>query len=219
MIGAVVAMGQIHRIMRNATLFAGLMSLVVGCAGQEQGSATAWYGEQNGVPPKTSKIFICHGFGCNLKTAVRFSPGDIEELRGILAEGEGSASQERIAIAKAVQWQEKRVGPIVGSDKDIGGLDMRNANVPGQMDCIDESTNTTSLLLVAEENGMLTHHRVGRPVARGFLLDGRYPHATASIIEFDTGTAYAVDSWPQANAEKPDVILLSTWMKTWPDYF
>lgn len=211
-------MKDIRTVTKNIVLSLTLLGAMAGCVGQELGSATAWYGEQQGLIPKKSKIYICHGFGCNLKTPVEFSNKDLKHLRKILAKGAGSASAERDAISRAVQWQERRVGRIVGSDKDVGGLDMQNANVPGQMDCIDESTNTTSLLLVAEENGMLSHHRVGRPVARGFLLDGRYPHATASIIETGTGIAYAVDSWPRANAEKPDIMLLSTWKKTWPSF-
>ncbi len=211
-------MRDIRTKIGHTVLSLALLGAAAGCVGQELGSATAWYGEQQGLPPKSRKVFICHGFGCNLKTPVEFSGKDLRHLRKILGRGTRSARAERDAIARAVQWQERRVGRIVGSDKDVGGLDMQNANVPGQMDCIDESTNTTSLLLVAEQNGMLSHHRVGRPVARGFLLDGRYPHATASIIETGTGTAYAVDSWPRANAEKPDIMLLSTWKKIRPSF-
>ena len=79
------------------------------------------------------------------------------------------------------------------------------------MDCIDEATNTTSLLLVAQRRGMLKHHRVTTPVARGFFLDGRYPHATAVVKEKASGRAYAVDSWPKANGAKPDILDLDDW--------
>lgn len=113
----------------------------------------------------------------------------------------------------AVSWAEKRVAKTVGSENDIGGLDMQNAGVRGQMDCIDEATNTTSLLLVAEARGMLKHHRVTTPVARGFFLDGRYPHATAVVVEKRSGTAFAIDSWPHPNGAPPNVLRLDNWFE------
>jgi hypothetical protein len=79
------------------------------------------------------------------------------------------------------------------------------------MDCIDEATNTTSVLLVAERRGLLRHHEVTSPVARGFFLDGRYPHATAVLRETGGGSAWAVDSWPEANGKPPLVQPLDAW--------
>mgnify|MGYP006292403543 FL=1 len=108
---------------------------------------------------------------------------------------------------------EKRVAPTVGSEGDVGGLDLWNAGKRGQMDCIDEAANAASYLLLAEKRGYLRHHTVGRPVARGFFLDGRYPHATAVIREKKTGEAFAVDSWREANGAPPVVMPLSEWFE------
>ncbi|WP_430512409.1 hypothetical protein [Pannonibacter phragmitetus] len=99
----------------------------------------------------------------------------------------------------------------LGTTPDIGGLDMRNAGVPGQMDCIDEASNTTSLLLYAEREGMLRHHSVVSPVARGFLLDGRYPHATAVLREMRSGQAHAIDSWVHDSGKPPVIQPLESW--------
>ncbi len=194
-------------------LVLGLVSTVLlpGCAGQAAGRPQAWYAAHNGVPPRLHRIYVCHAFGCALKTPVDFSKRDLSRLRQILAAGRANPEAERRAIARAVAWNEKRVAPLVGSENDVGGLDLANAGVPGQMDCIDEATNTTSLLLVAEENGLLRHHRVTTPVARGYFLDGRYPHATAVVVERESGAAHAVDSWPQANGELPTVMPLDDW--------
>lgn len=123
-----------------------------------------------------------------------------------------SAAAERAGIRRMIAWAERRVAPAVGSTDDVGGLDLWNAGVNGQMDCIDEATNTTSYLLVAERNGLLHHHVVSRPVARGFFLDGRYPHATATL-RADDGTAWAVDSWPRKNGALPDVMPLDAWFE------
>jgi hypothetical protein len=82
------------------------------------------------------------------------------------------------------------------------------------MDCIDEATNTTSLLLLLADKGFLKHHAVREPAARGFFLDGRYPHATAVLSEAGSGERWAIDSWPRANAEPPVVQPLGEWKRS-----
>jgi hypothetical protein len=130
--------------------------------------------------------------------------------------GQASPQAERAAIARAVMWVEERVAPQVGSQDDVGGLDLQNAGVPGQMDCLDETTNTTTTLMLLADQGMLRHHSPQFPVARGFFLDGRYPHATAVLRESESGQQWAIDPWPYRNGEDVDVMPLETWFATWP---
>lgn len=195
-----------------------ILALLTGCASQVSSIPTAWYAQHRGLAPSGDRIYVCHAFGCARRTPVTLTAADVKRLAGFLAEGAKSASAERAAVARAVAWLEVRVAPVVGSKGDIGGLDLHNAGVPGQMDCLDEATNTTSYLLVLASHGLLRHHRVASPVARGFFLDGRYPHATAVLVETRSGGAYAIDSWPHSNGVRPDVIPLETWFATWPDY-
>ncbi len=193
----------------GAIALAGLL-LAAACAGQAAGPARSWYAAHDGVAPRADRIYVCHAFGCARKTAVSYSGKDLAMLRRILAKGRASPAAERKAIAEAVAWAERKAGPIVGSEGDVGGFDLHNSGVPGQMDCIDEATNTTSVLLLAADRKYLAHHTVSRPVARGFFLDGRYPHATA-VVRSSDGSAYAVDSWPEANGKKPIVQPLDAW--------
>jgi len=179
-------------------------------------SPMAWYATQDARTPNGLSLGICHAFGCQRQTTVRLAESDVAVLAGIMEAGRESPQAERMAVRRAVMWMEERVGPIVGSHNDIGGLDMQNAGVPGQMDCLDETTNTTTTLLLLAENGLLTHHTPSYPVARGFFLDGRYPHATAVMTETASGEDWAVDPWPYANAEDVDVMPLSDWYNTWP---
>ncbi len=188
----------------------GLLGLLAGCAGQALDAPSTWYSRHNAVKPRGDRIVICHGFGCNLRTPVDFSAKDLARLQEIIASGDASPAAERQALARAVQWQELRVAPTVGSGNDKGGFTF-DSGVPGQMDCIDEATNTTSLLLVAERHGFLKHHVVRSPVARGFFLDGRYPHATAVVSEKKSNDAWAIDSWTHDNGVSPDVMPLDTW--------
>ncbi|MDQ0315828.1 hypothetical protein [Amorphus orientalis] len=199
-------------------LFGVLMavSVLAGCMQQQVGQPSMWYAANQAVPPTATKLVVCHGFGCARRTSVSLSPKNLEKLRAILVRGRSSPEAERRAIGKAVAWMERTVAPTVGSEGDIGGLDIWNSGVAGQMDCIDESTNTTSYLLLAEKRGFLKHHTVQRPVARGFFLDGRYPHATAVISEAETGERFAVDSWRKANGELPIIMPLQTWFDEKP---
>lgn len=188
--------------------------LLAGCVAQSNGKPESWY-QQHGriVPAGTSRVWVCHGFGCAYRTVVTFSPRDIAVMRKIMGKPR-TAAEERRNIRRLIAWAEKRVAPEAGSANDVAGLDIGNARVRGQMDCLDEATNTTSYLLIAERNGLLRHHTVAKPVARGFFLDGRYPHATAVIN--DGGQAFAVDSWPMANGELPDILPLEEWFARYP---
>ncbi|WP_417691739.1 hypothetical protein [Roseibium sp.] len=206
--------GGSRRLGKMATVVA-LLGTLAGCAAQADNDAFSWYND-NRSAPKGNRVYVCHGFGCAYRTPVDFSRRDLNRLKAILAQGRRSPQAERKAVAKAVAWQEKRVAPLVGSADDIGGLDMQNAGKRGQMDCLDESTNTNSLLLVAENHGYLKHHKVSSPVARGFFLDGRYPHATATIREVESKKVFAIDSWPESNGKPPVVQPLTEWMASKP---
>ncbi len=182
------------------------------CMSQINRPTSTWYAQMGGIENKGDTLYICHGFGCEYRTAVTFSQKDQRRLRAILKRGSRSPEAERAAISKAVQWQEKRVGPVVGSFNDIGGLDMSNGNVRGQMDCIDEATNTTSLLAYAGSQGWLKYHRVARPASRGFFFDGKYPHASAVVVDTTTDVPWVVDSWRLSNGEPPDILHMSRWL-------
>ncbi len=207
---------RIRRVLKQLALILAAGLAVSGCMQQQKGQPAMWYAANQAVPPTATKIVVCHGFGCVQRTSVTLSKRNIRTFKAMLARGRSSPAAERKAIGEAIAWMEKTVAPSVGSDDDVPGLDLRNAGVAGQMDCIDESTNTTSYLLFAEERGFLKHHTVARPVARGFFLDGRYPHATAVVRETETGKAFAVDSWPQANGERPEIMSLEDWFNTHP---
>ena len=202
--------------MTRPLLLAVLIPLLAACMAQHEGAPRMWYAAHGATPPTQSHAIVCHGFGCQLRTSVSLGASDLARLQAILRAGAASPQAERGAIAEAVAWAEKRVAPVVGSEGDVAGLDISNSGVRGQMDCIDEAANTTSYLLLAEKHGYLRHHDVARPVARGFFLDGRYPHATAVISDKRTGTAYAIDSWPTRNGARPQISTLEAWFAASP---
>lgn len=163
------------------------------------------------APTAPARIDICHGYGCHYRTALNLGAADAARFAQIMASGVASPAAERQAVSRAVQYFEGRATQAIGI-RDRPKSDFGKARERGQMDCVDESTNTRALLLYLERRGMLRHHTVAGFVQRGFLFDGRYPHATAVLNAAD-GTRWAVDSWFEAGGGAPDIMPLSEWMK------
>jgi len=80
-----------------------------------------------------------------------------------------------------------------------------------QFDCIDTSRNTTSLLMVLDQLGLLRYHDVDEPEARGYMVDGRPPHATAVLVERATGKKWSIDSWTVGYGQALEVMPLERW--------
>ena len=165
-------------------------------------------------PTSPSQVIVCHGFGCRDRTEIAFGALDRTRLAQMLNAGKASPAAERQAIANAVAWFDRRVGPEAGTVHHrarAGHEDM--TNVSAQFDCIDASRNTTTLLLVLEKLRLLKYHRVEETVARGAFLDFRWPHATAVVTDLKTQEKWAIDSWTHAYGEKPDVKPLDVWLR------
>jgi hypothetical protein len=163
-------------------------------------------------PPTASSVTVCHGFGCSYRTEVGLSSADRGRLAALMNAGRASAAAERRAVATAVAWFDRRVGPQAGTTGRIARAGVLTKTGAGQMDCIDTSRNVTSLLLILDQLQLMKHHQVDAPVARGMILDGRGPHATAVLRESQSGNKWAVDNWTRAYGEQPEVMSLAQWM-------
>jgi hypothetical protein len=195
--------------------FAALVMLLLWAAPQAHAEAIGLqraYTELSLKRPTTTSVIVCHGFGCTHRTEIGLGSGDRARLATLLAAGKASAEAERRAIATAVVWFDRRVGPQAGTTHRIARAGVLTKTGPGQMDCIDTSRNTTSLFLILDQLRLLRHHQVDGPVARGYLLDGRGLHATAVLRETRSGKKWAVDNWTRNYGERPDVMPLEKWM-------
>ncbi len=181
------------------------------CAAQSLSSHGDWYEARSVFPPAGDRVYICHGYGCRYTSPVTLSEGEIATITAPLQMAFVDPGQERAALARSVQAFEVIVGRRVGTGSDRGKTQIGGGD-KGQMDCIDEATNTTSLMLLLEARGALKHHRVLHPVARGFFLDRRYPHATAVLGEISADEKWAIDSWPDDNGKPPLVQRLDKWL-------
>lgn len=160
---------------------------------------------------KTEVLSICSGYGCVLRDKAAFTGRDLRRLRRIMASGRKSAASERRAVARAIATMEKMTRAKTRFPKDLAKAKLRYNGRRGHMDCVDESLNTTAYLRYLKRHGLLRFHTPDRRYAeRGLIIDGRYPHKSASMRD-RSGTRWTVDSWYGNTGVKPEIMLHSKW--------
>src|SRR5689334_14330868 len=171
----------------------------------------ATFAEYSVAPPTPSTIFVCHGFGCKYRAEIDLTPADRARLAQLMAAGRASATAERKAIAAAGAWFDKRVGSLAGTTNHVARAGMKYMFDTHQFDCIDTSRNTTGLLMVLDQLSLLRYHDVDEPEARGYMVDGRPPHATAVLIERVNGKKWSIDSWTVGYGQALEIMPLERW--------
>ena len=164
-------------------------------------------------PPSANSMTVCYGFVCRRRHTLDFTPADRRALTQIMSSGKASAAAERAALQKVVVWFDRRVGPVLGTDKRIARADFRYFDDKHNFDCWDTTRNTTSLLLVLQQWGLLKYHAIGNPRYRGNVLVLQTPHNTAVVVERATGVEWVVDPWTRAYAQAPEVMPVPQWVK------
>ncbi len=155
----------------------------------------------------------CHGYGCRLKSNATLTTAEWKQIGKYFKTGR-DALQERAAIAQAVGQFENIVGQKTGTAEDVAGTYVQLGNL--QQDCADESVNTTIYLDLLRQKNLLKHHDISNIAARIPVLGGGMGfHQTAVIVERETGTRYAVDSWFHDNGHNADIVPLSDWLYGW----
>jgi hypothetical protein len=173
----------------------------------------ALYSSVSIYPPSATSMTVCYGFVCRRREILDFTPADRKALTQILAAGKTSAVAERAAVQKAVIWFDRRMGPLLGTDKRVPKADFRYFDDRHNYDCWDVTRNTTSLLLVLQDWGLLKHHTVGNPHYRGNTLVLQTPHNTAVLLDRATGGEWVVDLWPRGYLQPPDVMPVEQWAR------
>lgn len=195
--------------MRKA-MFILLPLLMAACA-----SPTPGIMEKNLPGASPNRFTYCTGYGCTIPWTVQLAADEWSEITVPLKTSASSAEAERRLIAQTVALFEQTVGPKTKTTEDEAGATVFSfSSKRGQLDCIDESHNTATLLDFLEADGLLYWHRVGPVAHRGMILD-RWFHNTAVVIENASGDAYVIDSWFGLNGELADVQPLSVWKEGW----
>ncbi len=186
------------------------VAIVLAAAGIASGCATGAVSDHGYSGPLPTKLVACYGYGCRLEKRFAITPAIADRFGAIMAEGKATPEAEREALRRAIAFYEDLSANAIGARDDAKSPVMASG-APGQMDCIDESTNSRHLMLYLQARGLMAHHTVQQNVTRGALIDGRYPHWTAVIKENASGKKWAVDSWYEPAGGLPDVVDLAYW--------
>jgi hypothetical protein len=149
--------------------------------------------------------------------SVTLTPEEWEQVADIFEPRPVTAEAERNCIANAIGLLEKIVGAKTGTATDRAGT-FGNSSIPGQLDCNDESTNSTTYMKLMLRAGLIRFHEILDTKTRNFFYNG-WPHTTAVIREKQADQAlnktYAVDSWFYDNGKPAVIIPLSVWQSGW----
>ena len=163
---------------------------------------------------KHNRFTICHGYSCTYKTRAGFTEKQWKSVAALFKGKTKDAKAERSKIGKAMAKMEQYTGKRTGTSED---LPMAGAFKEStlQLDCIDETVNTTQYLTLLQDAGLLKFHEVAEPTHRGYLIDGKWPHNTAVMREKVSGVLWVVDSFYRANGEEPYIVPRDAWLAGW----
>ena len=163
--------------------------------------------------PTPGRFSVCHGGTCTIVSQVALDEIQWGRIAEVFVPAAADAQEERARIAEAIARLEIVVGAITGTSDDRAENQLGNS-WSAQMDCIDESTNSTTYLQMLAQAGLLRWHRVEDRVTRGWFLFG-WPHTTAVVSEMKTGARWTVDSWFFENGKPPVIVPLELWKTGW----
>ncbi len=163
--------------------------------------------------PTPRHFSVCHAGTCERVTQAALEQAQWASVAKLFETPARDAVEERAQIGAAIARFETLVGAIAGTAGDRAENRLGD-DWWGQMDCIDESTNSTTYLRILAGAGLLRWHRVEARVTRGFFLFG-WPHTTAVVSETGNGAKWAVDSWFHENGRAPEIVPLHVWKAGW----
>jgi len=161
--------------------------------------------------PTPDNYSVCHGHTCSEFSFIHLSNMQWQAIESLFLPAANNAQQEREQIKLAIALLERLTGEQSDTHKDQA-KNFTDNGLNGQLDCIDEATNSTVYLRMLFDAGLLHFHQQASRTSRGGLWA---PHNTATIIETESDLRYAVDSWFDDNGKVPAIVPLSQWKKGW----
>ena len=159
---------------------------------------------------------VCSQHNCQTRTRAALEPEQWEQIVALFAPPADSAAAEREQIARAIGRMEQLVANFANTHHDKAG-DFNGFTQPGsQLDCVDESINTTTYLTLFEQEGLLRWHRVVSRASLGYLFLVGGPHFCAVVESTRCKPELCViDSWFRDNGVDAEVLRLTTWQQCW----
>lgn len=158
-------------------------------------------------PANTRTISICYNYSCQTQRDISISEDDIRAINDLFKQLNGTQYGERTAIAHSIALLEK----VAATQTPVYNDKARNINdngLPGRMDCIDATVNTTHYLKFIDHLGLINKHKLQSPIYRSPYIMGQ--HWAAQIKDTD-GHHYAVDSWQSDNGQLPIIQKVKDW--------
>jgi hypothetical protein len=157
-------------------------------------------------------IPVCYNFNCKNHANVSLTLSEWQTVTKGFSPAPVSAEQEREYIKEAIARLEELVGRYTPTWRDVGTnlptVKGKDSSFPGQLDCIDESINTTTYLELLSKEGLLKYHVVSERAYRRSLFN---QHWAAQIVESANNESFVIDSWFYDNGEPPYIESLVTW--------
>lgn len=189
------------------------LSLLAGCTYQYASTAPELIAERGLPPPSRAKFTVCFNYGCSSTKEIKLSEAEWAEVAALVQTQAPTAEAERKQLAAAVAKLELIVERYTAT-KDLGGT-LKNVNKSGQLDCMDEATNTTTYLVLLEQQGFVHFHKTQTTAWRGAIIVSHWPHTTAVVRETATQADYVIDSWFRDSGVMPDIVALAEWKAGW----
>jgi hypothetical protein len=190
-------------------VMAQIVMLLVVCLSAVQVAADTYVRSDIITQPTPDRFSICYDHSCASVATLSVNKEEWRRAIAPLSGGAMNALDERAAIADAIAIFEEIIGEHLGTSDDRGG-NLAGFGRPNQLDCIDESTNSSTYLRMLERDGLFRYHTVMDRSTRFGIFVGM-PHTTAVIRENETGVRYAVDSWFFDNGQPPYIVKLKAW--------
>lgn len=189
---------------------------LLACLISSAGHADVFVRDDIITDPTPGNFSVCYDHHCASLDNLSLAPPEWKSVSRLFARQSANPAIERKQIAQAIARLEKIAGRHNGAANDKGG-DLKGLGQPGQMDCIDESINTTTYLRMLKNKGLMRWHTVEDRATRGWFIQG-WPHTTAVMRDKRSGQLYAVDSWFLDNGKLPFIVPLEKWKDGWdPD--
>ncbi len=200
---------RIHNAIPLLTLL-----LISGCADTLYPTMGDYMASKKLKQPTIASFPHCQNYDCAVVKNVTLGKSEWKAIDKAFGKKAKSAEQEREKIAKTIGVFEQVLGPITRTEDDKEGTFVQTGD--GQLDCVDESTNTTVYLTLLQQKGLIKFHEIGQPEVRYPLISGRgWMHQTAVLTDTKTNERYAVDSWFEDNGAPAYIVPLETWRNGW----
>ena len=149
----------------------------------------------------------CYDYGCKTRTTIEIGDADWYRIRSFFEPAPATPADERQAMSWAIGVIEQAAGRQTPTWQDRGKNPV-DVEMEGQLDCVDESTNTDNFLRLLEQEGLLRWHRVVEIAHRLGFIDQHY---SAQVEEIATGRRYVIDSWFLDNGQPAFVQDIDEW--------